>query len=193
LPTSSTWGNSASPATPTNVPSAWAKPSTSKSQGSSATTAAKKTLADIQREEELRKQKLAAAAAAAAQPISGLNVGKRYSELASKPVSSSPATGSAWATVGAGGKVKVPTGPASVMPQTMRSVSTVSVATASSSRVTRPAPATRSATTTGQSSVNTANEEFTRWAKATLTRGVDSEINGKKEPFNLGRISTNLS
>jgi hypothetical protein len=56
LPTSSTWGSSVSPATPTSAPLAWAKPATN----AQPVSASKKTLADIQREEELRKQKIAA-------------------------------------------------------------------------------------------------------------------------------------
>jgi PERQ amino acid-rich with GYF domain-containing protein len=180
LPTSSTWGNSASPATPTNAPSPWSKPAISKAQATTSTAASKKTLADIQREEELRKQKLAAAVAATAQPSQGSTGGKRYADLASKPTSNIPATGgSAWATVGAGGKVKIPTGPAAATPQATRAVSSAAIPSASSSRATpRPTPATRSVTSAGQIGVATANEEFTKWAKGELTKGLNAGIDG---------------
>lgn len=178
LPTSSTWGSGVSPATPTTAPLAWAKPAM-KTQAPSANTT-KKTLADIQREEELRKQKLAAATAAA-QTSSGISGGKRYADLASKPSApSQPIGGSAWSTVGAGGKVRIPTGPSGAVPQAVRSVSNANIATASTARTAaRPAPAIRSATTSGQSSINAANDEFTKWAKGELTRGLNSDINGK--------------
>jgi len=178
LPTSSTWGSGVSPATPSTAPLAWAKPVAKPQVASPATT--KKTLADIQREEELRKQKLAAATAAA-QPVSGVSGGKRYADLASK--STAPAQqmgGAAWSTVGAGGKVRIPTGPSAAVPQAVRSTSNANVATTSTTRApARPAVSVRSATMTGQSSINAANDEFTKWAKGELTRGLTSGINGK--------------
>merc|ERR1712000_436565 len=161
LPTTSTWGNTASPATPTNAPSAWAKPA-----------ASKKTLADIQREEESRKQK-AAAAVIAAQPA--VSAGKRYADLASKVSPPAPLSGSPWSTVGAGGKVRVPTGPAASSPQPTRAVSSANVSTASAPRVTKPAATVRSAT--GPAGANAAKEEFVKWAKATLSNGLNSDIN----------------
>jgi PERQ amino acid-rich with GYF domain-containing protein len=173
LPTSSTWGSGVSPATPTTAPLAWAKP-TSTSQAASAS---KRTLAEIQREEELRKQKIAAQTA---QTTSGSSGGKRYADLASKPtMPSQPVGGSAWSTVGAGGKVKIPTGPSTAAPQAVRSVSSANIATASTARAPRPTPAVRSTTTSGQGNINAANEEFTKWAKGELTRGLNTGINGK--------------
>lgn len=174
LPTSSTWGNTVSPATPTNVPSAWAKPAAKVTTSSNS----KKTLAEIQQEEEKRKQKLAAQQAAAQVSV-GITGGKRYADLASKTTASVPSVGGAWATVGAGGKVKVPTGPAAAVPQTLRSVSSASVVAPSSSRAATRPPTARSATTAAQSSVNAANSEFNKWAKASLTKGLNSDINGK--------------
>ncbi|PMD35994.1 hypothetical protein L207DRAFT_587025 [Hyaloscypha variabilis F] len=171
LPTSSTWGSSVSPATPTSAPLAWAKPATN----AQPVSASKKTLADIQREEELRKQKIAAQTA---QTSSGITSGKRYADLASKPTAPiQPVGGSAWSTVGAGGKVKIPTGPSAAAPQAVRSVSNANVAPSSSTRAPRPAPTIRSATTAGQSNINAANEEFTKWAKGELTRGLNTGIN----------------
>jgi PERQ amino acid-rich with GYF domain-containing protein len=181
LPTTSTWGNTASPATPTNASSVWAKPAASTVAAASKSSASKKTLADIQREEELRKQKLAAAAA---QPAS-VSAGKRYADLASKSTASIPTAGSAWSTVGAGGKVKIPTGPAAAAPQAVRTVSSANIATTSSVRTTRPAPATRSVTASGSASATSAHDEFNKWAKATLAKGLNSGINGMQSQHNL--------
>ena len=174
LPTTSTWGNSGTPATP-SVPTAWAN-STALKQAVSTSAAAKKTLADIQREEETRKQKLAAATAAT-QPSQATTGGKRYADLASKPTG--PAPGGPWATVGAGGKVKIPTGPAAAAPQAIRASSSVTTPTARPS-VARPAP-TRSVTTAGQTGINAAMNELNKWAKAYLTGkgGLNAGINGE--------------
>merc|ERR1712093_772867 len=139
LPTTSTWGNTASPATPTNAPSAWAKPAASKVQPSS------------------------------------VSAGKRYADLASKVSPPAPLSGSPWSTVGAGGKVRVPTGPAASSPQPTRAVSSANVSTASAPRVTKPAATVRSAT--GPAGANAAKEEFVKWAKATLSNGLNSDIN----------------
>jgi PERQ amino acid-rich with GYF domain-containing protein len=176
LPTTSTWGNTASPISSANVPSAWAKPSTtSKIQITSNSAASKKTLADIQREEENRKNKLAATALAA-QPAPTVSGGKRYADLASKASAALPPMGSAWSTVGAGGKVRVPTGPASVVPPpAVRAVSSANIA-AASTRAARPVATSRSVTSSA--GANSANEEFTKWAKGSLAKGLNSDING---------------
>ncbi|KAH6676552.1 hypothetical protein B0J14DRAFT_616038 [Halenospora varia] len=174
LPTTSTWGNTASPSSTAAAPSAWAKPAASKVQAPSSSAAGKKTLADIQREEESRKQKLAAATAAM-QPTTVVG-GKRYADLASKPTAMGPTTGSAWSTVGAGGKVKVPTGPAAAAPPAVRAASSANVATTSTARATRPAPAARSVTS-GPSGATSPNEEFLKWAKGSLSKGLNSDIN----------------
>jgi PERQ amino acid-rich with GYF domain-containing protein len=177
LPMTSTWGSSVSPATPTTAPLAWAKPTTT----AQAASTSKKTLADIQREEELRKQKIAAQSA---QTSTGVSGGKRYADLASKPTAPSPPVGgSAWSTVGAGGKVKIPTGPSTVMPPAVRSVSSANVATTSAARASRPAATVRSTTTSGQSNITAANDEFTKWAKGELTRGLNTGINGTTRPW----------
>ncbi|CAG8962307.1 hypothetical protein HYFRA_00005362 [Hymenoscyphus fraxineus] len=172
LPTSSTWG--ASPVT-SSTPSAWAKPSV-KAQAPANSTASKKTLADIQREEEKRKNKLAAAAAAA-QPVAVAAGGKRYADLASKATPAMPQSGSAWSTVGASGKVKVPTGPAVSTPSVpTRAVSSSTTATTSTARVVRPATNTRSVTASATTGTTSANVEFTKWAKGSLVKGLNSGI-----------------
>ncbi|KAG0652772.1 GYF domain-containing mpd2 [Hyphodiscus hymeniophilus] len=170
LPTSSTWGNTASPVTPSTV-SAWTLAAAPKTQAPSKSAA--KTLSDIQREEEARKKRLAAASAAA-QPVTSISGGKRYAELASKPTAAIPALGGSWSTVGAGGKVKIPTGPAAVIPQSVRAASSAT-APAVSPRPVRPAPALRSVTS-GQTGLTTAKDEFNKWAKATLSKGLNTDV-----------------
>ncbi|RFU29861.1 hypothetical protein B7463_g6465, partial [Scytalidium lignicola] len=177
LPTSSTWASGNTPTTPSGATSAWAKPNAIKAQtAANNIAAAKKTLADIQREEELRKQKLAAATAAATSSA-GISTGKRYADLASKTTPPSVPGGSAWSTVGAGGKVKVPTGPAAVAPTaTVRAVSGTAVPVTTAARVARPAQTPRSSTSS-QSAANAAHEEFMKWAKGSLVKGLNSNIN----------------
>ncbi|KFY76867.1 hypothetical protein V499_03558 [Pseudogymnoascus sp. VKM F-103] len=181
LPTTSTWASSASPVGPAvTATSTWSKATTTKVQNPvPAATASKKTLADIQREEELRKQKLAAAAVAAAPALpSG---GKRYAELASKPTAGQPAMNSAWSTVGAGGKVKMPGGPVVAAPSpVMRPAS--STAGPTLAKVARPAVIenranTSSAALSSQGGVSTAQQEFTKWANAALAKGLNTDIN----------------
>lgn len=184
LPSSANWASAGSPGTPTSAGgSAW----NTKTQPAPTNPAAKKTLAQIQKEEEARKQRLAAAAAASAQtatPSPPASAGKRYADLASKapapapapaPASAGPATSGAWTTVGAGGKTKAP--PAA--PLGPRSASgTVPVAPAAVSKP-RPTVATRTVTvgSVPQSNPNRAVEEFTKWAKLSLGKGLNSNIN----------------
>jgi len=175
LPSTSTWGNTGSPAVP-SAPSPWAAKAPVKVQASSS-AASKKTLADIQREEELRKQKLAAATVAS-QPAQGLVGGKRYADLASKSAASASTPASPWATVGAGGKVKAPAGPPGPAPQAARSTSSAAIPTVAS-RSTRPTASTRSVTTSGQSSALLAKDEFKKWVKTSLTKGLPSTVNGE--------------
>ncbi|TDZ37348.1 GYF domain-containing protein mpd2 [Colletotrichum spinosum] len=171
LPTTSTWGNGS----PVGAGSPWSKPNAAKVTSGTSTPSKQKTLADIQREEEQRKlkaEKLNAqtnvAAAAAA--------GKRYADLATKPNTSpslaqvsaaAPPPGSGWATVGAGGKVKAPTGPAS---QT-RSASAAGmkpqpvIAKPAAKPVAPTAPIAASAKSV------VAMDEFHKWVQRELIRG----------------------
>jgi PERQ amino acid-rich with GYF domain-containing protein len=184
LPSTSTWGTT-SPAAPTPATSAWAKGTSKVATASPASAAAKKTLAEIQREEESRKQKLAAANAGAAAAVPGIPTGgKRYADLASKP-SAIPATiGSAWSTVGHGGKVKIPTGPAAAAPSPLnRPASSTSVPIVPA-KVIRPTIVDNRSTTSGpalpgQSGTTTATMEFMKWCKNALAKGLHSNINGK--------------
>ncbi|KAK8119970.1 uncharacterized protein PG998_004596 [Apiospora kogelbergensis] len=184
LPTTSTWGT-ASPVNTSSTGTPWAKPAAAPKgpapglatpqQGSDK----KKTLAEIQREEELRKQKAKDTAVQVGVPAAG---GKRYADLASKPnatslpasaaasAASSPAAG--WATVGAGGKVKIPTGPAASRTASATNVkpvvAPVSVAAAAAAA---PKPVMKSVGVTPSSGRNEAMEEFKKWLNIQLTRG----------------------
>lgn len=184
LPSSSTWGSSSSPVAASNT-SVWAKQVSAKP----ATSNSKKTLAQIQREEESRKQRAAASAAAAAAaaapshsspggqtgsgPGSG-PAGKRYAELASKAIPAVPlAPNSAWMTVGSGGKTKAP--PAVVAtPQPASRTASGSAAT-----VAKPRPAISTSRSTAGTNQNKAGEEFSKWIKASLGKGLNSNINGE--------------
>lgn len=177
LPSSANWASSGSPATPTSAGSVW----NSKAQPAPTNTATKKTLAQIQKEEEHRKQRLAAAAAAAAAtatPSPPASVGKRYADLASKvaspgPSATVPTASGAWTTVGASGKAKAP--PAA--PLGPRSTSgTVPLATAAVAKP-RPVSATRPVAMPQSTNPNRAMEEFTKWAKLALGKGLNSNIN----------------
>jgi PERQ amino acid-rich with GYF domain-containing protein len=181
LPSSANWASAGSPGPASTTGSAWS----TKTQPTPTNTATKKTLAQIQKEEEARKQRLAAATAAAAQtatPSPPASASKRYADLASKapapaPASAAPAASGAWTTVGAGGKAKAP--PAA--PLGPRSTSAaIPVAPAAVSKP-RPVVATRTVTmgSVPQSNPNRAVEEFTKWAKFTLGKGLNSNINGK--------------
>ena len=182
LPSSANWA-SGSPSTPTGSgPSAWAKPLAGKAPVATPMAGAKKTLAQIQKEEETRKQKLAAAQAInlSGAPTPG---GKRYADLASKVASPPPqGPGGAWTTVGAGGKAKTPLGPAI----TTSGSRTVSGSSAAGIPVT-PAKAKPLATpvrsNTGPLPGQNANDEFQKWAKGALSKGLNSSINGERERY----------
>ncbi|KAI4261513.1 MAG: hypothetical protein L6R42_003290, partial [Xanthoria sp. 1 TBL-2021] len=172
LPSSANWANSISPAVPGS--SAWAKPNPSKPTIATPVTVAKKTLAQIQKEEEARKTRAAASAAAsnAANSVATAAAsagGKRYADLAGKAPLASIATqaqiNQAWTTVGAGGKVKTPTGP--VAPAPARAVS------ASSTQQAAPMKAKATGKTVDKQA---ANEDLQRWIKTALRNSLNSGI-----------------
>ncbi|KAI0015008.1 hypothetical protein F4780DRAFT_765908 [Xylariomycetidae sp. FL0641] len=183
LPTSSTWG-AGSPVSASATASPWSKPAAVKTAAPGLSAAAqaadkKKTLADIQREEEARKQK---AKEVAAQTGVASSAGKRYADLASKtnaaalsgpPTNASSPTGSnasGWATVGAGGKVKVPTGPASqARPGSSTNVKPAAAAVAAAPSPRPPVKTVSSTSGTGRSE---AMDEFNKWLHNQLTRGI---------------------
>ncbi|KAL4879103.1 hypothetical protein BJY04DRAFT_194245 [Aspergillus karnatakaensis] len=181
LPSSANWASSGSPATPTSTAaSVW------NSKGTAPTSTAKKTLAQIQKEEEAlaRKQRAAAAAAAAAQSTIATgpappSTGKRYADLASKAPAASPITASsgAWTTVGASGKAKAPpvapTGPRSTSGPIPIAASPVRPkAVTAVTAVPRTLPVS-----TPSANPSRAMEEFNKWAKVTLGKGLNSNIN----------------
>ena len=179
LPSSANWASSISPAVPTAAgPSPWAKPAAGKPVVATPVAGSKKTLAQIQKEEENKKNRQATVQAAAtanhvsAAPTAG---GKRYADLASKPTASTPQTpNAAWTTVGAGGKVKTPIAPAPAP--------TAKIATASNVQPSVAAPrpkAAGNAASKGPGSQQHANEEFQKWAKAALSKGLNSNILGQ--------------
>jgi len=192
LPSSSIWGSGTSPVTPASAgPSAWAKPLAGKTPPVPNAASAKKTLAQIQKEEEARKQRAAAAAAAnaantAASGAPGLAAGKRYADLAGKVAGAGigiQAPGSAWTTVGASGKPKAPTVTASAgLNSAPRAVSSSTVPTIGLPGKSKPAITPVRSTTMGgaQAGQPNANDEFQKWAKSALTKGLNSNINGER-------------
>lgn len=195
LPASSTWGHGSpgSGATP------WAKPGPQKGANIPASTStsslSKKTLAEIQREEEIRKQKAAQSTVQTAAPPSTT---KSYANLAGKthppaiPSAPSPAAppGPGWATVGAGGKVKAPTGPA-VPAVPVRSASNASAkpSPVMARPSPKPSPATGPAPRAGTASGNTAMDEFNAWTSRELSRGITTD--GKLNHHSTDRTLTN--
>ncbi|KAK4156082.1 hypothetical protein C8A00DRAFT_12921 [Chaetomidium leptoderma] len=179
LPASSTWGTGSPVGAPAGSP--WKQPAAIKSStliAASGNSSSKKTLADIQREEEVRKQKAKEAAAAVVQvstpPASSM--GKRYADLASKTSASPSLLASAvapppsqvggWATVGAGGKVKVPTGPA----VQSRSASASNIKATPTPLVAKPAA--KAGPTLLKDAKSVAMDEFKKWLNRELARGL---------------------
>ena len=180
LPSSSTWAaTSASPVS--SGTSAWAKAA----QPKPASTAAK-SMAQIQKEEEARKRRVAAAAAQA-QAVAMASVpspagGKSYANLAGKVMppsaQASAAPGnSAWTTVGAGGKTKLPAAPSPAPAARVPSASMMPAVQPMMSAAVKKAPS-RSATLTGSGAVN-AQEEFRKWAINELRPDLNPGLTGK--------------
>ncbi|KAK7741811.1 kinesin-like protein [Cytospora paraplurivora] len=185
LPTTSTWG-SGSPAPSASASSPWSKPGVVKAAATPVTPSGgerKKTLAEIQREEEAlaRKQKAAKEQAAQSAAVVGVStLGKRYAELASKSgppgiatataaaANATPVTASGWATVGAGGKVKVPTGPAA-QARPLSASNNRAPASPAAKPVAKPAaPPVNKVSSTSE-----AQAEFQKWVKSELAKGLN--------------------
>lgn len=189
LPSSANWASSVSPAIPVSTgASAWAKPAVGKPTVATPVSGAKKTLAQIQKEEEARKNRAAAAAATntanVASAVAATAGGKRYADLASKAALAMPQTSNtAWTTVGASGKVKTPVTPAP----------SLSTRTASGGIVQPSASATKpkitsSTTMKTNSNQQNANDEFQKWTKGALSKGLHPSIPGK--PFSHGPLTS---
>ena len=181
LPSSANWASSISPAIPTSTAtSAWSKPAAGKAAVATPVAGAKKTLAQIQKEEEARKNRAAAAAAANAATNASITTatagGKRYADLASKGPIPTPLqpSNAAWTTVGASGKVKTPTGPAPGL-----SARTVSGGVVQPSASVAKPKVVSSATSKGPGSQQHAIDEFQKWTKSALSKGLNSNISGQ--------------
>ena len=183
LPSTSTWAASTSPATPTTPGvSVWAKSASGKPVAPPAN--AKKTLAQIQKEEETRKQRAAAAVAQKSNVVPAPAGGTRYADLASKIAIPSP-TGPAgpWTTVGSSGKAKAPVTVVAT-PQAMPRATGVTAPGLTTAARPRPAapPARSSGALTNQSK---AADEFTKWTKGALGKGLNNNMNGDVSCFEI--------
>lgn len=188
LPSSANWASGVSPAVPmTAGASVWTKPVAGKASAVPVAASTKKTLAQIQKEEEARKTRAAASAAASAvasaSNLLAIAGGKRYADLASKtaPLTSQGST-SAWTTVGAGGKVKTPTGPAPSLAGRSAITNMQPAAPPAKPKATGP---TRSGLGGlgglggSISSQQTAIDEFQKWTKSALGKGLNTGIPGE--------------
>lgn len=198
LPSTSTWGHG-SPA-PTASP--WTKPGPAKGPApgaqSATSSASKKTLAEIQREEEVRKQKARDGAVHSSSPAVN---SKSYANLAGKPnqttisSSASPAAaaGSGWATVGAGGKVKAPAGSAAQG----RSLSSGNPKVPAAAAKSAPKASTAVNNSIGRAeAANAALEEFNKWVRRELSRGLTNVTDSGWTPslrIRLGRVHFQLT
>ena len=185
LPSTANWASSVSPAVPT-APSAspWSKPAAGKPSVATPVAGTKKTLAQIQKEEEVRKNRAAAAAAtgnaATLNNAAAAAGGKRYADLASKaalPMPQNP-NNAAWTTVGAGGKLKTPTAPVPIT----RTASAGIVPPAASTAKPKPMISTTVKTNSSQQS---ANEEFQKWTRNAISKGLNANIPSKLPPFSF--------
>ncbi|KAI9757432.1 MAG: hypothetical protein M4579_003448 [Chaenotheca gracillima] len=187
LPASSTWASATTPVTPASSGPAWTVATPGKTTSGTTPGGTKKTLQQIQREEESRKQKVtgASATSASANPAApnaaAASAGKRYADLAGKiGAAQIPNVGGAWTTVGAGGKTRTPSGAAPAAPPPgLRVASSSTVPTVAGAGRAKPALAPTRSTTMGgplPGQIN-ANEEFTKWAKGALSKGLNSNIN----------------
>jgi len=177
LPSSANWASSISPAVPaTTGASPWAKPVNGKPTATTPVSGAKKTLAQIQKEEEARKNKAAATAAATsanlASTVTATAGGKRYADLAGK-VALPTSQNTAWTTVGASGKAKPPTAPAPALNTRTASGGIVQPM----STDVKPKPTVSTAAKTGSGQQN-ANDEFQKWTRSALSKGLNSNIPG---------------
>jgi PERQ amino acid-rich with GYF domain-containing protein len=183
LPSTSTWAASASPATPTTPGvSVWAKSASGKPVAAPANT--KKTLAQIQKEEETRKQRAAAAVAQKSNTIPVAVGGTRYADLASKIATPSPpGSASPWTTVGSSGKAKAPATVVATPQMVPRPTGTAAPGLTTTAR-SRPAaqPTRSSSTLTSQSK---AADEFTKWTKSALGKGLNNNMNGNVDGLGL--------
>lgn len=185
LPSSANWASGVSPAIPmSSGPSVWTKAGAGKTPVSTTSTNTKRTLAQIQKEEEARKNRAAATAAASAVSnisVSAIAGGKRYADFASKAaLSTSQPASTAWTTVGAGGKVKTPTGPAPVL--STKAVGSATSQPSASAPKPKVSLATRGPQAGSVSGQQAAMDELSKWTKSSLSKGLNSSIPGRIFP-----------
>ena len=181
LPSSANWASSMSPAAPPSSAggSPWTKPTVGKPSVATPVTAAKKTLAQIQKEEEARKNRAAAAAAASASVAGNMSAGaggKRYADLASKAALPNPSANSgnsAWTTVGASGKVKASVAPTPAPGSRAASGSVVSAVPGAAASKAKPSVSTSVKSSGSQAS---ATEDFQKWTRSALKDRLNSGI-----------------
>lgn len=180
LPLSANWASGTSPATSTTSgASAWTKPGAGKIPLAAVSTNTKKTLAQIQKEEEARKNRAAAASTASAAAVITPG-GKRYADLASKAaLSITQNQSTAWTTVGAGGKVKAPIISSPVLTKPTASVPAQPTALPNKPKVIVPA---RNTTGGAASNHQAALDEFQKWTKNALGKGLNTGI-PSENPF----------
>ena len=180
LPSSANWASSMSPAAPPASAggSPWTKPTVGKPSVATPVTAAKKTLAQIQKEEEVRKNRAAAATASVAGNVSASGAsGKRYADLASKAALPNPSANpgnSAWTTVGASGKVKASAAPTPAPGSRTASGSVVSAGPGAAAA--KPKPSSVSASIKSSASQASATEDFQKWTRNALKDRLNSGI-----------------
>ena len=186
LPSSANWASGVSPAIPmSSGPSVWTKAGAGKPPVLTNSSNTKRTLAQIQKEEEARKNRAAAATAAAGAAsnasVSAIAGGKRYADLASKAASStSQGANTAWTTVGAGGKVKTPTGPPPALnTKPVGGATSLPSASAPKPKVSVPKRA-QGGSVSGQQA---AMDELSKWTKSSLSKGLNSGIPGRSFSF----------
>ena len=201
LPASSTWGHGS----PASASAPWSTPGAQKpviaAVAGPSSLSSKKTLAEIQREEEVRKQKAREVASQSGAPISG---SKSYANLAGKPnagpmpgtaaaaaaAAAAPPSAAGWATVGAGGKVKAPTGqstPGRSASTTGTKLSPVAVAPKPSPK---PTPAVGNIAQQRTDTMGIAMDEFNKWVHRELSRGLDANSDRKLNIISLVCLKT---
>ena len=203
LPSTSNWatGGTSTNAAISASSSVWSKGIATKAASTTSSAAGKKTLAQIQKEEEARKQRQSSAANQ--QNISNNNVipsaGKRYADLAGKMSNSNPTAAAAvasvssaaatvpsgaWTTVGSGGKARVPNAVGSSSQAGVSGKNVGTTMNTASAHGGIPNPHSRSAATTvpangGVNHPTKAIDDFTKWAKLALAKGLNGNINGE--------------
>ena len=185
LPSTSTWASSGVPGAPQTLGmSVWSKASSAKPSSTGTSAMGKRTLAQIQKEEENRKQRAAAAANARSSTTAPTAAGaKRYADLASRiaPVATTPPA-SAWTTVGSSGKARVPATLVATPQALSRTLSNKASANVPGQSKMTPQAVRNTSMGASLGNQNKATDEFTKWAKSALGKGLNNTINRESYP-----------